>query len=140
MSDMFKDLLNFASDNLSIGGRLVFWVPVIREEYSVDKLPQHPNLRLQANCEQVLSSHTSRRLIVMERVPEAILTSSGTESTAEVNLVPESSTAFREHFYLGATEIPRKERKERLKKYGHLNLKGNAEKEQYENVADETKS
>ena len=117
---MFKDLLNFASDNLSLGGRIVFWIPVNREEYSVDKLPVHPNLKLMANCEQILSSHTSRRLIVLERIADMV---NADGVSAEVGLVPESSTTFREQFYLGATEIPRKERKERLKKYGHLNLK-----------------
>ena len=124
MSEMFIDLLNFASDHLSYGGRLVFWIPVIREEYSEEKLPQHPNLKLQANCEQVLSSHTSRRLIVMERTTNDNESGSTSGASAEVGLVPQSSATFREQFYLGATEIPRKERKERIKKYGHLNLKG----------------
>ena len=137
MSEMFIDLLNFASNNLSPKGRLVFWVPVIREEYSEDKLPQHPNLKLQANCEQVLSSHTSRRLIVMERIANEGESEGSAQASAEVGLVPQSSATFREQFYLGATEIPRKERKERIKKYGHLNLKGEEEAGE-ENMAHDT--
>lgn len=33
-------------------------------------IPRHPCLRLVSNCEQTLSSHTSRRLITMEKMKE----------------------------------------------------------------------
>ena len=130
MNEMFKDLLNFAASNLSDSGRLVFWVPVNREEYSEEKLPRHPSLKLVANCEQILSTHISRRLIVMEKTPNSSCEMSNDAAggaSAEVQLVPTSSSAFREQFYCGAAELGKKERKERVKKYGHLNLKGNAE-------------
>jgi hypothetical protein len=39
-----------------------------RENYDPTQLPSHPWLKTVANCEQVFSSHTSRRLIVMEKV------------------------------------------------------------------------
>ena len=68
MGDLYLDLMNFASKHLEDGGRLAFWIPVVRDDYSEDKLPRHPGLRLVSNCEQVFSSHTSRRLIVMEKV------------------------------------------------------------------------
>ena len=69
MGDILADLLIFASKSLTENGRLVFWIPVNREYYSDDKLPSHPNLKLVANCEQWLSTHTSRRCLVMEKVP-----------------------------------------------------------------------
>ena len=125
MSDMFKDLLNFASDHLSKEGRLVFWLPVDREEYSEEKLPQHPNLRHFANCEQVLSTHISRRLIVMEKRKKPLDDVVSEKAAASADLVPASSSAFREQFYFGAAQMGKKERKERVKKYGHLNMKGN---------------
>ncbi len=62
------DLLTFAATHLTVGGRLAFWVPVSRESYDEAKMPRHPHLRTVANCEQVFSSHTSRRLLVMEKV------------------------------------------------------------------------
>ena len=70
MCDLYLDLMSLASTLLEDCGRLAFWVPVARDEYSEDRLPRHPRLRLVANCEQVFSSHTSRRLIVMEKVGE----------------------------------------------------------------------
>jgi tRNA (guanine10-N2)-methyltransferase len=68
LGDIFADLLTFAAKSLVEGGRLVFWIPVNREHYSEDKLPTHPNLKMVANCEQWLSSHTSRRCVVLEKV------------------------------------------------------------------------
>ncbi len=69
MSELYMDLMNFAATHLEPEGRLVFWIPVVREDYrGQESLPRHPRLRLVANCEQVLSSHTSRRLLVMQKV------------------------------------------------------------------------
>ncbi|XP_063773357.1 tRNA (guanine(10)-N2)-methyltransferase homolog isoform X1 [Pseudophryne corroboree] len=70
LSDIFLDLLNFAAVFLVVGGRLVYWLPVYRPEYSEEVVPRHPCLKLISNCEQMLSSHTSRRLITMEKVKE----------------------------------------------------------------------
>lgn len=36
--------------------------------YTEEMVPWHPCLKLISNCEQKLSSHTSRRLITMEKV------------------------------------------------------------------------
>lgn len=38
--------------------------------YCEEMIPLHPCLRLVSNCEQTLSSHTSRRLITMEKIKE----------------------------------------------------------------------
>ncbi|MBV95080.1 tRNA (guanine(10)-N2)-methyltransferase, partial [Eschrichtius robustus] len=70
LSDMFFDLLNFAAETLVLGGRLVYWLPVYTPEYTEEMVPWHPCLKLISNCEQKLSSHTSRRLITMEKVKE----------------------------------------------------------------------
>ena len=51
-----------------------------------------------ANCEQVLSSHTSRRLIVMEKVSEADADNAGAAAmTAEAEGIFQSSAEFRNH-------------------------------------------
>lgn len=70
LSDIFTDLLNFAAHHLVMGGRLVYWLPIYRPEYCEEMVPLHPCLRLISNCEQTLSSHTSRRLITMEKIKE----------------------------------------------------------------------
>eukprot|EP00092_Neocalanus_flemingeri_P020783 GFUD01022519.1.p1 GENE.GFUD01022519.1~~GFUD01022519.1.p1 ORF type:complete len:464 (+),score=144.27 GFUD01022519.1:285-1676(+) len=112
LQQLVTDLLNFSARSLRVGGRLVYWLPVIRQNYRPDRVPSHPGLRLVADCEQVLSSHTSRRLLVMERVEG--------EGKATVS---KELTMFKEQFYLPvAGNISRKERKERIKEHGHLNL------------------
>lgn len=44
------------------------WCALVR--YSEEMIPLHPCLQLISNCEQTLSSHTSRRLITMEKIKE----------------------------------------------------------------------
>ncbi|XP_063227536.1 tRNA (guanine(10)-N2)-methyltransferase homolog isoform X2 [Bacillus rossius redtenbacheri] len=70
LQHMYTDLLQFAVRHLREGGRLVCWVPVVRETYCEEKLPSHPCLKLVYNCEQVLTSYTSRRLITLEKTHE----------------------------------------------------------------------
>ncbi|XP_025064788.1 tRNA (guanine(10)-N2)-methyltransferase homolog isoform X2 [Alligator sinensis] len=70
LSDIFFDLLKFSAEYLVMGGRLVYWLPIYRPEYTEEIIPQHPCLKLISNCEQMLSSHTSRRLLTMEKVKE----------------------------------------------------------------------
>ncbi|XP_038655687.1 tRNA (guanine(10)-N2)-methyltransferase homolog isoform X2 [Scyliorhinus canicula] len=70
LSDIFIDLLNLAAENLVMNGRLVYWLPVYKLEYTEDVIPQHPCLKLISNCEQSLTTHTSRQLITMEKVKE----------------------------------------------------------------------
>ncbi|XP_014661931.1 PREDICTED: tRNA (guanine(10)-N2)-methyltransferase homolog isoform X4 [Priapulus caudatus] len=67
LTDIFRDLLNFAAKFLKKGGKLVYWLPVYTPEYTVDNIPQHPCLELVANSEQPLSVHVSRRLITMRK-------------------------------------------------------------------------
>ncbi|KAF0295650.1 tRNA (guanine(10)-N2)-methyltransferase [Amphibalanus amphitrite] len=64
---LFGDLLRLAADRLTLGGRLVFWLPVTRAQYSADRLPSHPCLRLVANSEQTLTARASRRLLTLEK-------------------------------------------------------------------------
>lgn len=69
--DFLHHLLHAAAAALVPGGRLVYWLPTVPDEYAPADLPVHPLLRLVANCEQPLSSKLSRRLITMERLPDA---------------------------------------------------------------------
>ncbi|XP_066269435.1 tRNA (guanine(10)-N2)-methyltransferase homolog [Branchiostoma lanceolatum] len=68
LSDLLTDLLNYAAQHLTVRGRLVYWLPVYRPDYTEHILPRHPCLRLVSNCEQVLSTDISRRLISMEKI------------------------------------------------------------------------
>ena len=98
-----------------VGGRLVYWLPVIRQHYSPDNLPSHPALSLVGDMEQVLSSNTSRRLVVMEKMSEC---GEGDRATISPSLA-----LFKDQFFLPlAGNISRKERKARIREFGHLNL------------------
>lgn len=113
LENILADLLNFGAARLCIGGRIVYWIPIIRQEYKDELLPSHPGLRLLYNCEQMLTCHTSRRLIVMEKVSDV-------KGEAVVH---GEITRFKDQYFIPlAGKINRKERKERIKKHGHLNI------------------
>jgi len=65
--DVLRDLLIFAAQTLSMGGRLVYWLPTT-DQYKDSDVPSHPCLKLLSNSEQVLSLRLRRRLITMEKV------------------------------------------------------------------------
>lgn len=67
---MYDDLLNFSAKHLKLGGRLVCWFPVARDDYSEDLLPQHSALQLVENSEQKLTADATRRLLTYEKVEE----------------------------------------------------------------------
>ncbi len=67
LDEVINDLIAFAAVHLVPGGRLVYWLPTLTEEYSITDMPQHPRLRLVENCEQVFYNW-SRRLITMEKL------------------------------------------------------------------------
>ncbi|KAI3445693.1 hypothetical protein Pfo_002358 [Paulownia fortunei] len=63
------DLLDHAARMLVMGGRLVYFYPVLREEDSADPtFPEHPCFELIATCEQILSYRYSRVLLTMVKV------------------------------------------------------------------------
>lgn len=68
---MYDDLLNFSAKHLKMGGRLVVWFPVARDDYSEKLLPQHSALVLVANAEQKLNGEASRRLLTYEKISES---------------------------------------------------------------------
>ncbi|KAJ4953716.1 hypothetical protein NE237_030548 [Protea cynaroides] len=64
--ECIHDLLDLASRMLVMGGRLVFFYPVLREDGSSDaQFPEHPCFKLIAACEQILSLRYSRVLLTM---------------------------------------------------------------------------
>lgn len=69
---LVDDLLNFAVHHLTLGGRLVFWMPFYRADYKESLLPKHDCLQLLANSEQVLSTYVCRRLLTFEKVKEPV--------------------------------------------------------------------
>lgn len=78
--ELLSDLLGFAARTLTVGGRLVYWLPTTNE-YKDSDLPQHPCFKIAANSEQPLSSKWRRRLITMEKVVSY-------DETAHSNLPP----------------------------------------------------
>eukprot|EP00842_Homolaphlyctis_polyrhiza_P002358 jgi/Hompol1/3122/HPOL_003125-RA len=67
MEDVIVDLVSFAASHLVPGGRLVFWLPTMNEQYEPQDIPTHSRLVLIANSEQSFGKW-SRRLITMEKI------------------------------------------------------------------------
>lgn len=63
------DLLDLAAKMLVMGGRLVYFYPVLRDDDTPDPTyPEHPCFKLVAICEQILSYRYSRVLLTMVKV------------------------------------------------------------------------
>ncbi|VTJ61492.1 Hypothetical predicted protein [Marmota monax] len=111
LSDMFFDLLNFAAETLVLGGRLVYWLPVYTPEYTEEMVPWHPCLKLISNCEQKLSSHTSRRLITMEKVKKFENRDQYSHLLSDHFLPYQGHNSFRDKYFSGVTKRIIKEEK-----------------------------
>lgn len=71
MNELLGDLLELSVKHLTIGGRLVFYLPVIRIGVSLDQfIPSHPCLNLVDYCEQQMAAKASRLMVVMEKTRE----------------------------------------------------------------------
>ncbi|XP_055328397.1 tRNA (guanine(10)-N2)-methyltransferase homolog isoform X2 [Paramacrobiotus metropolitanus] len=68
LNDLIVVLVDFAAKHLRIGGRLVYWLPAVKDEYNESAVPRHDCLELVSNSEQPLAGMTSRRLITMEKI------------------------------------------------------------------------
>ncbi|XP_074920023.1 tRNA (guanine(10)-N(2))-methyltransferase TRMT11 isoform X9 [Chelonoidis abingdonii] len=115
LSDIFFDLLNSAAEYLVMGGRLVYWLPVYKPEYTEEIIPRHPCLKLISNCEQMLSSHTSRRLITMEKVKEFEDEDQYSHLLDYQSLLYKGHNSFREKYFSGVTKRIAKEEKDNQK-------------------------
>jgi tRNA (guanine10-N2)-methyltransferase len=67
MVDLVNDLVDYASRMLTVGGRLVFWLPTVTEEYDTLDIPEHPAIRLRYDSAQQFGKW-ARRLITMEKI------------------------------------------------------------------------
>ncbi|XP_012692919.1 tRNA (guanine(10)-N2)-methyltransferase homolog [Clupea harengus] len=109
LSDIFTDLLNFAAHHLVMGGRLVYWLPIYRPEYCEEMIPMNPCLSLLSNCEQVLSTHTSRRLITMEKTKEPEEEDALAQLTDPRYGPYEGLDSFRDKYFSGVTKRNKEE-------------------------------
>ncbi|XP_055959015.1 tRNA (guanine(10)-N2)-methyltransferase homolog [Patella vulgata] len=107
LSDIFRDLLNFAAKYLRLGGRLVFWFPVIRSDYLESNIPIHPSFQLIANCQQPLNSKVARRLITMEKIHNFQESS----RDASVDQDHYEDRSFRQRYFHQQKEFPKNETK-----------------------------
>lgn len=70
LADLLKDLLTLAANHLTIGGRLVYFLPITTGLLSKCKnsyLPNHPCLEIVNFCEQCLTPKFSRLLTIMRK-------------------------------------------------------------------------
>lgn len=69
LAECVHDLLDLAARMLVMGGRLVYFYPVLRDDDSGDTdFPEHPCFKLVASCEQILSFRYSRVLLTMVKI------------------------------------------------------------------------
>ncbi|KAK2140917.1 hypothetical protein LSH36_1205g00103 [Paralvinella palmiformis] len=111
LSQILLDLLNFAAKFLVLGGRLVYWLPVYREDYVEDNIPLHPCLKLIGNSEQILKSTVSRRLITMKKVQDY-------EEKLHLAELPNNhykDASFREKYFRPHEKGPRNSKPSRFK-------------------------
>ncbi|XP_057651094.1 tRNA (guanine(10)-N2)-methyltransferase homolog [Diorhabda carinulata] len=104
ISHIYRDLLLFSAKHLKVGGCVVCWFPVFREDYDEKSLPSHPCFNLTANCEQVLTKVTSRRLLTFEKIRDP--------TPHEMETYDHEIIDFRKKYYT-AREESRKERRTR---------------------------
>ncbi|CAO1429010.1 unnamed protein product [Diamesa serratosioi] len=112
-NNLYEDLLKFSAKHLKLGGRLVAWFPVHREDYSDDILPKHSNLRLVANSEQKLCGDTARRLLTYEKISHV--------SEESSILIPEAlnDMDFRTKYF---NQSDRKEKQLQKTKWKQINI------------------
>jgi len=55
LSDVLGDLMSFAASHLKHKGRLVFWMPLIRDTIHPQSFPEHRDLHLISSCEQAFN-------------------------------------------------------------------------------------
>lgn len=78
LAECVHDLLDLAAKMLVMGGRLVYFYPVLRQDDAAENhFPEHPCFKMVASSEQILSSRYSRVLLTM------VKTGSYTDEIAE---------------------------------------------------------
>jgi tRNA (guanine10-N2)-methyltransferase len=68
LAECLRDLVESSARWLVIGGKVAYWIPCAPGYYHEEELPQHPAMEMEANCEQLLATKYTRRLIVMRKV------------------------------------------------------------------------
>ncbi|KAJ9141460.1 hypothetical protein P3X46_031997 [Hevea brasiliensis] len=69
LAECMHDLLDLAARMLVMGGRLVCFYPVLREDDTIQiQFPEHQCFKLVASSEQILSSRYSRVLLTMVKI------------------------------------------------------------------------
>lgn len=71
MDELLNDLLSLAAEHLKIGGRLVYFLPVIESDNPFEEsIPRHPCLHLKSYSEQSMIGKNFRLMVIMEKTRE----------------------------------------------------------------------
>ncbi|XP_003738553.1 tRNA (guanine(10)-N2)-methyltransferase homolog [Galendromus occidentalis] len=103
LDEVVRDLMKFSAATLPIGGRLVFWIPVFREDFIRDldrgkACPKHPCFSMVACSEQRLTTHSSRMLFTFEKVKE--LEESDLQKLSDPSLsLDQDQQSFRDKYF-----------------------------------------
>lgn len=105
LHELISDLLGFASANLVLNGRLVFFYPIGKCTYDESDLPKHRCFRLVSHEKQVLQGKLLRVLICLEKIAEP-LEIGGVEQGTGLEEVPDSAKYFKENFHRNRQKAP----------------------------------
>ena len=110
LGEIIQDLMDFGAKSLKMNGRLLFWMPVMRNEGEIDSFdePRHESFQTVVIVEQVLAGNYSRLLLCMEKIAEMAGDGRGRDGERrgrdgerkigiESNL--QSARSFRDHFF-----------------------------------------
>ncbi|GCE99930.1 AdoMet-dependent tRNA methyltransferase complex subunit [Zygosaccharomyces mellis] len=70
LDNLLDNLLQYASERLTIGGRLAFWMPTANDENVETMIPLHFCLELKYNCVQEFNKWSRRLLVYENRGPD----------------------------------------------------------------------
>lgn len=106
LNEIIKDLMRFSSKHLKLHGRLLFWVPVFRQDYNDAQMAKHSCFKLIGNCEQILTTFTARRLLVFEKIKMP-------QETDECSSAIPTASTFREKYFTHGDDnrLTRKQKK-----------------------------
>ena len=89
--------MEFAAAHLRLRGRLVFWLPLIRDTNYETQIPYHANLRLVSKCEQLFNQCTYHIIAFSDltRVPESFDIRKARDFRLPLRLDPRSANGYK---------------------------------------------
>lgn len=105
LANLLEDLLNFAAEQLPIGGRLAFWMPTANDEFVEHHIPQHERLELLYALEQEFNKWSRRLVVYVKRGDDY-------KGTSSNGMIRDKVTSFRDRYFKSFNEKSKKDQSE----------------------------